>query len=252
MIINVHAGHNPDGKVGCGAIGLIKESTEARKVKDLAITKLRALGHTVYDCTVENGKSQSDVLQQIIKKANSHKVDLDVSIHFNSGANDKSGNGKSTGTEVLVYSTTSKAKSYAERVLKNICELGFKNRGLKIRTDLYVLRKATAPALLIECCFVDDKDDIKLYSAEKMASAIVKGITGQSVVAPVVSDQPAFKVKVKVDELNIRAGAGTNYSVIGTVTKGITYTIIDTVGNWGKLKSGAGWINISDKYVTRV
>lgn len=254
MIINIHAGHNPDGKVGCGAIGLIKESTEARKVKDSVISKLRALGHTVYDCTVDNGKSQSDVLQQIIKKANAHKADLDVSIHCNSGANDKSGDGKSTGTEVLLYDSKSKAKSYAENILKAISDLGLKNRGLKYRNDLYVLRKAAAPALLIECCFVDDKDDIKLYSAEKIASAIVKGITGQSVVIkqPVVTDQVAFKVRIKVDGLNIRAGAGTNYSVIGTVAKGITYTIIDTVGNWGKLKSGAGWINISDKYVTRV
>ena len=32
MRINVHAGHNPDGKIACGAIGIIKESTEARKV----------------------------------------------------------------------------------------------------------------------------------------------------------------------------------------------------------------------------
>ena len=24
---NVHAGHNPDGKKACGAVGLIKEST---------------------------------------------------------------------------------------------------------------------------------------------------------------------------------------------------------------------------------
>ena len=34
MKFNIHAGHNPDGKIACGAIGLIKESTEARKVKD--------------------------------------------------------------------------------------------------------------------------------------------------------------------------------------------------------------------------
>ena len=27
MKINVHAGHNPDGKIACGAVGLIKEST---------------------------------------------------------------------------------------------------------------------------------------------------------------------------------------------------------------------------------
>ena len=32
--------------------------------------------------------------------------------------------------------------------------------------------------MLIECCFVNDKDDTKLYDHYKMAKAIVKGITG--------------------------------------------------------------------------
>jgi len=72
MIINVHAGHNPDGKVASGAVGLIKESTEARKVKDEVIRLLRLDGHTVYDCTVENGTSQCNVLTNIVKKCNAH------------------------------------------------------------------------------------------------------------------------------------------------------------------------------------
>lgn len=65
MVINVHAGHNPDGKVACGACGILKESTQARKVKDIVIKKLRAKGHTVYDCTVNDGKSQTDVLKKL-------------------------------------------------------------------------------------------------------------------------------------------------------------------------------------------
>ena len=40
MKINVHAGHNPDGKIGCGAIGLLKESTEARNVKNEVIREI--------------------------------------------------------------------------------------------------------------------------------------------------------------------------------------------------------------------
>lgn len=93
MKFNVHAGHNPDGKIACGACGLIKESTEARKVKKEVIKLLRAKGHTVYDCTCANGKSQTDVLKQIVTKCNKHKVDLDISIHFNCGVGDKKGNG---------------------------------------------------------------------------------------------------------------------------------------------------------------
>lgn len=178
MKINVHAGHNPDGKVACGACGIIKESTEARKVKNQVIKLLREKGHTVYDCTCSSGKSQSDVLQQIVKKCNKHQVDLDVSIHFNAGASDKNGNGKTTGTEVLVYSENSKAKPHAERTAKAISKLGFKNRGVKIRDNLYFLHRTNSPAMLIECCFVDDKDDVKLYNYKEMAAAIVDGILG--------------------------------------------------------------------------
>ena len=181
MRINVHAGHNPDGKTACGAIGFIRESTEARKVKDAVISQLRQLGHTVYDCTCEDGTSVSNVLTKIINACNAHTVDLDVSIHLNSGANDSAGNGKTTGVEVLIYSLSSKARTYAEKVCAAVAGLGFKNRGVKVRTDLRFLKQSKAPAMLVECCFVDDRDDVQLYDCQKMAEAIVYGITGQRV-----------------------------------------------------------------------
>ena len=95
MIINVHAGHNPAGKIACGAIGLLDESAEARKIKDVVVKFLTEQGHTVYDCTCNNGTSVSDVLNKIVSKCNSHDVDLDVSIHLNAGGGH--------GVEVLVY-----------------------------------------------------------------------------------------------------------------------------------------------------
>lgn len=175
MIINVHAGHNPDGMVACGAVGLIKESTEARRVKDKLISILRDRGNTVYDCTCDEGTSKNDVLKKIVAKCNSHAADLDLSIHFNSGANDEDGNDKTTGTEVLVYANSGTVAKYAKAVSESIASLGFKNRGVKVRTYLYVLNSTQAPAMLVECCFVDDKDDVNLYSADKMAAAIAEG-----------------------------------------------------------------------------
>lgn len=197
MVINVHAGHNPDGKTACGAVGIIKESTEARKVKDKVVSKLKSLGHTVYDCTCEDGASQTDVLDKIVAKCNRHTADLDVSIHFNAGVNDKAGNGTTTGTEVLVCSSTSGSNDYANKIVKAVSATGFKNRGVKVRNDLYYLKKAKAPALLVECCFVDDRDDVKLYDAEKMAEAIVYGITGKKAAAKAtVSSGAVYKVQV--------------------------------------------------------
>ena len=207
MRINVHAGHNPDGKVACGAIGFIRESTEARKVKDSVISQLRQLGHEVYDCTCEAGTSQSNVLTRIVSACNAHSVDLDVSIHFNAGAGDSSGNGRTTGTEVLVYDTAGRAGQAAGRVCAGIAALGFRDRGVKVNRSLYVLRKTKAPAMLIECCFVDDRDDVQLYDVHKMAEAIVFGITGQRVQAtegPIDQEAEAPGAETVVGDENVK------------------------------------------------
>lgn len=51
-----------------------------------------------------------------------------------------------------------------------------------------------------------------------------------------------YLVKVTTDALNIRKGPGTNYLVTGCIRDKGVYTIVETSGNWGRLKSGAGWI----------
>ena len=183
MRINVHAGHNADGRTACGAIGFIRESTEARRVKDAVAWMLRQQGHTVYDCTVDDAAGVSANLREIVAKCNTRDVDLDISVHFNSGVGDLAGNGKTTGTEVYVYSPSSEARPHAEKVCQAIAGLGFRNRGVKYSKGLYVLKNTKAPAMLIECCFVDDRDDVQLYDCQKMAEAIAYGITGQHAVA---------------------------------------------------------------------
>lgn len=181
MKINIHAGHNPANKVACGAMGLLDESTENRNVVKELKYYLEKEGHTVYDCTCNNGTSVSDVISKIAVKSNANAVDLDVSIHFNSGANDKTGNSKSTGTECLIYNTSNNKEAIANRICANIAQLGYKNRGVKIRTDLSILKKTKAPCVLVECCFVDDKDDVKLYNPKSMAKAIAQGILNKTI-----------------------------------------------------------------------
>lgn len=60
----------------------------------------------------------------------------------------------------------------------------------------------------------------------------------------------SFLVRVNCDALNIRAGAGTNYKINGCIRDRGTYTIVQVQGDWGKLKSGAGWIHLG--YTKRV
>lgn len=179
MRINVHAGHNPSGKIACGASDLLDESKENRKVVKYLIRYLKKAGHKVYNCTVSNGKSQSDVLKKIVAKCNAHTVDLDVSIHFNSGRGDRKGDGKVGGCEVLVTADTGIKKTAASGIRKKMKALGFTDRGTKVNNGLYFLNHTKAKAILVEVCFVDDKDDYKLYNkagCKAVAKAIADGI----------------------------------------------------------------------------
>lgn len=58
-----------------------------------------------------------------------------------------------------------------------------------------------------------------------------------------------FTVKVTAKDLNIRSGPGAQYKVNTVIPPGV-YTIVEQSGSWGKLKSGAGWINLD--YVTKL
>lgn len=77
-------------------------------------------------------------------------------------------------------------------------------------------------------------------------------ITSNKPASSVTTPNDAFVVKVTVDSLNVRKGPGTSYAVVTSIKKGEAYTIVETNGSWGKLKSGIGWINISSNYVKRV
>lgn len=55
----------------------------------------------------------------------------------------------------------------------------------------------------------------------------------------------AFQVKVTAETLNVRSGPNAGCEVTGKIRKREVYTIVATAGNWGKLKSGAGWINLN-------
>ncbi len=176
--VTVHGGHNPSGKVACGAKGILDESKEDRIITKKVVKLLNDNGIKAKDCTVNDGANQTDVLKKICAKCNEYGADLDISIHFNSGAGDSKGNGRTTGTEVLLTASTGDKGDVAKRVCKRMAKIGFKSRGVKVSKNLYFLNRTKAPAILIEVCFVDDRDDAKLYKKNKdaVAKAIVQAI----------------------------------------------------------------------------
>ena len=193
MKFNISAGHNPDGKIACGTVNNtlnMKESTEARYQTKKVVEYLKADGNNANNCTVDNGTGQTDVLNKLVAKHNSHSVDWDVSIHFNdTDKKDLKGDGKNVGVEVWYYNNTNTAKreecrKKAELVCENLSKIGFKNRGAKPTTSLKFLRKTNAKAILIEVCFCSDADDVKLYksSRDNIARAIADALEGKKYV----------------------------------------------------------------------
>ncbi|MCI5862543.1 MAG: N-acetylmuramoyl-L-alanine amidase [Lachnospiraceae bacterium] len=245
---NVHAGHN--FKVP-GASGMFSETEEDRKVKDAVISKLRQLGHTVYDCTDNDGVTQSQNLANIVRKCNSHSVDLDISIHFNAS------NGQGHGTEVLLFGN-GRHRDIGQRIVNEISALGFTNRGIKDGSNLYVVKYTNALAILIECCFCDNSEDARIYNAETMAAAIVKGITGQTVKPIQPAKAPTngrheIVVECTADVLNRRKEPSLNADIVGKENKGYQNRIIEKRYNDGMwwFKDIAGYW-ISANYVKDV
>ena len=83
----------------------------------------------------------------------------------------------------------------------------------------------------------------------------VRDMLGNAPDVPESVEEP-FCVKILDNALNIRKAPGTSSDIVGVIRGGGIYTIVDTemVGSvrWGKLKSGAGWISLGDKYVRRI
>lgn len=180
--ITLHAGHNKQGKIACGASDYLDESKECRVIRKKVAKILKSKGITVINTTVNNGTSQSNVLARIVSACNAEKdADLNVSLHMNACSHSTK-DGKTKGVEVYVKNTgdiknTTKYK-VANKICKKIAKIGFTNRGVKYSDSLYFLNHTAIPSLLVEICFVDDFDDATLYKSHKdeVAQAIAAAI----------------------------------------------------------------------------
>ena len=79
------------------------------------------------------------------------------------------------------------------------------------------------------------------YIAKEADKLLQKKRKGTSSSSSSASSSSSYKVKVSVSDLYIRKGPGTSYKTAGFIKPGV-YTITETKNNWGRLKSGQGWI----------
>ena len=172
LLIAGHGDGDP-GATGCG----YKEADLARDVVSLLRTQLEIetdIEVEVFDITRNPYKYLKNNAFDFTG------YDLVLEVHFNACVDDVTGDGKTTGTEILVHASKSDTGA-EEAVLKKICALGFKNRGVKKRSDLQNMNICKGQGVsyaLLETCFIDDFDDMELFAIKthEVVEAIVDGL----------------------------------------------------------------------------
>lgn len=161
-------------------------------------------------------------------------------------AGNAAGNNSSIGIEICMFNDAERQKKCYENAIA-LVKILMKYHGFNISQvkQHYDWTKKDCPTWLRSGKFGFNWAWFKNQISEEV-------LTSETRMAPKPMPQKDFMVKVTTDELNVRSGPGTNHNVVSMVKKGGAYTITEVNGSWGKLKSGLGWININDKYVTRV
>lgn len=202
MVNIISAGHQPGG----GAYGIISETDENRKV----VQAIKNIDKTFLDVTINTTTDANSELIQKVKKVNelckSNEVYCYSDIHFNAF------NGQAKGVECIILGYESglynSKESYNSNYskAKKVCDsiaaaTGLFNRGVKVNNEFYVLRATSCHSMIIEICFLDNKEDMSKYNLNKVASAIVNGLGGEiAEVKPPVIEKPIVPVKPTSEE----------------------------------------------------
>lgn len=113
------------------------------------------------------GYNTNSSLRERVDMAEVWNADYFLSIHVNANTNSDV-----NGTEAYVYRADSEAYYLGEEIVKEIVRrLGTKNNGVFARPSLYVLRRTSMPAVLIELAYISNYEDAMLLSEEPYAFA---------------------------------------------------------------------------------
>ena len=177
--IYIDQGHNPQNpNAGAEGNGL-REQDIVFRVGVLLADLLRANPNFEVRLSRPNadtqiGSSNTTSLRARVDDANSWGADYFLSLHTNA-----SSIAAASGSEAFAFSRTSPAFALGEDILEGLAaSTGLRNRGMQVRSGLYVLRKTTMPSLLIELGFITNPDDARLMSQqpELFARGIYNGI----------------------------------------------------------------------------
>lgn len=190
------AGHNKATSGKQSPDGSYKEYVFNASIRDKMKYHLERHGITVI--YVDSEKTGTSELLEIVEKANKSKGEIFVSLHSNAHTNDWS---SANGWEIYCYGKTSKGYELAKAIHEaNFPGVDLKDRGIKDGTSLYVIRKTTMPAVLIEHAFHTNKEDLaKLKTdsfVEQLAVCNVKGILNYFEIKWIEESSKTYKVQV--------------------------------------------------------
>lgn len=150
----------------------MKENDFNRVVVDKLASYLNQLGINTIKVAPEINDTP---LETRVKRANQSNADYYISIHVNAyGTSWNDANG----FETLIFSgADSKTVEFAEHIHgKCITATGLRNRGIKERPDLYVLKSTKMPAILLECGFMTNKKEAELLVTDEYRDTVAKAI----------------------------------------------------------------------------
>ena len=124
-------------------------------------------------------KDENDDLNEEIRECNAYAPDLAVDIHNNAGGGD--------GFEVFHHYGGGTGKTLAANINAEVIAIGQNSRGIKTKknstgtADYYgFIRNTKAPAVIVECAFVDNKKDMEIIDTaaerKEFGKALARGI----------------------------------------------------------------------------
>lgn len=114
------------------------------------------------------GTSNATSLRTRVTRANTWPADYFLSIHVNANPNPAI-----NGTEMYVFQTGTESYYLAEYLLNAIvARVGTKDNGVRTNPSLYVLRRTTMPAVLLELAYITNAEDAEKLRDDQYAFAL--------------------------------------------------------------------------------
>lgn len=183
------------------SFGGVLEYAYNKEISKDVVKYLRQAGHTadILICPELQFSRSTEERTYKLPKINKGNYDLVAELHLNA-----SNFHNAQGCEVLYI--CEKGKVIAQRIQEQLSSV-FRSRGIRRRTDLYMLAQTNPVALIVESFFCDSSKDCELAAKTNVARLIAQGIHGGPIAAQPTPDPQGFLYRVQLGAFTVRTNA---------------------------------------------